>query len=190
MVTASSYSYGSITPTPTPTPASASASARSNAAAAATAIASNPAVWGTSMWRFLHCAALSYPERGNAHSAIAMKNFVDALGDVLPCPTCAVNYRNHLHELPLDSFLGSRAELFEWTVQLHNMVSRNTNSKVISTQEAMQDLTRPSQNANANAVARVLYRVASDPTLLACVGLAVLCVTGWVTRLTLKTIVR
>lgn len=149
--------------------------------------AADPATWGPSMWRFLHCAALAYPSKGDESSAAAFRRFVDALGDVLPCPTCAHNYRRHLQELPVDPFLAGRAALFEWTVQLHNLVnvesgggggsgSKNMrgpghhNKPLLSAHQALHHLLLH-RSKNKSSFSSKFAAVMSNPLILACSGL-------------------
>jgi hypothetical protein len=147
----------------------------------------DPNVWGPSMWRFLHCTALAYPEQGTPDSAEAFKQFVHSLGDVLPCPTCSANYARHLDELPVEPFLeggGGRAQVFEWTVRLHNLVNQDIGRPVMSAREAMRQTValatnrergsmRDANTANRDAVRRVLATGGNDPIVLGAIGMVV-----------------
>jgi hypothetical protein len=97
-------------------------------------------VWGPALWRAIHFIALGYPSVPSEADAIAYRTFFENLGKVIPCEVCAGNYRRHFEELPIDGFLlGDRGNaygrvgedggvdvgghtLFDWTVQLHNIV--------------------------------------------------------------------
>lgn len=86
-----------------------------------------PSVWGPSTWRAIHFIALGYPENPTEESIQFYGNFFeDALPKVLPCKTCANNYIRHLQELPITPYLysGGKNRLFEWTVELHNLVNK------------------------------------------------------------------
>ena len=56
-----------------------------------------------------------------------MKTFLESLQHTLPCLECRINYKRHLEKYPIR--LGSRRELFNWVVDLHNAVNLETNKK-------------------------------------------------------------
>lgn len=84
-----------------------------------------PSAWGPQLWRAIHLVALGCPATLDARTADAYRSFFAGLADVIPCPTCAANYRRHLLELPVEPYLteGRGDRLFEWTVRLHNLVN-------------------------------------------------------------------
>lgn len=81
--------------------------------------------------------ALGYPESPSPIDKSTYKAYYDELWKVLPCGKCSVNYRRHLEELPIEGFLGSKMELFEWTVRLHNIVNRELRKPEYSVQQAL-----------------------------------------------------
>ena len=83
-----------------------------------------PRVWGRHFWYAMHIAALGYPDNPTVEQANAYKAFFLSIGNVLPCPKCAVHYTEHMRELPIDKALRNRRALFEWTVDLHNIVNK------------------------------------------------------------------
>jgi hypothetical protein len=90
-----------------------------------------PAVWGPHLWRALHLIALGYPQRPTVHDRAAYRAFFEQLDRVIPCGTCAANYRRHLVELPLEPSAlqgGPGDTLFAWTVRLHNLVNAELGS--------------------------------------------------------------
>jgi len=102
----------------------------------------NPAVWGPYFWTTLHMTALGYPESPGMLERNVYKDFYMRFGDILPCGKCSVNYKKHLQELPpIDGFLGSRRELFGWTVALHNIVNREHGKREWTADEAWQHYT-------------------------------------------------
>jgi hypothetical protein len=86
-----------------------------------------PKLWGPYLWRALHLVALGYPTRPSDAERAAYRAFYENIAHVLPCATCAANYRRHLQEdLPLEPGLldgGHDGALFAWTVRLHNLVN-------------------------------------------------------------------
>lgn len=85
----------------------------------------DPETWGPSLWRAVHFVALGYPASPSEADVAAYRSFFTGLDKVIPCGSCAENYRRHLLELPIEPFLyGGEGRLFEWTVQLHNIVDK------------------------------------------------------------------
>lgn len=86
-----------------------------------------PTVWGPTTWKAIHFIALGYPEEpSEEHIKSYGSFFVDAFPRVIPCKKCADNYLRHLQELPIAPYLysGGKHRLFEWTVELHNIVNK------------------------------------------------------------------
>lgn len=83
-----------------------------------------PSLWGPHLWKSIHYIAMGYPNEADNMVRASYKEFYLNLWKVVPCLKCSVNYRRHLEELPpIDGFLGSRDDLFKWTVALHNIVN-------------------------------------------------------------------
>lgn len=83
-----------------------------------------PSLWGPHLWKSIHYIALGYPDNPDPELRTTYKDFYVNLWRVVPCLKCAINYRRHLTELPpIDEFLGSKEDLFKWTVALHNLVN-------------------------------------------------------------------
>lgn len=96
-----------------------------------------PNVWGPHVWRSIHYIAIGYPEQPTDTQKVDYKEFFTNLWKVIPCQKCSVNYRRHLQELPpIDEFLGSRADLFKWTVGMHNIVNMELGKPQVSLEEA------------------------------------------------------
>lgn len=87
----------------------------------------SPKVWGRHFWTTLHVSALGYPDTATLNDMDAYKDFYTIFGNILPCKKCSSNYKRHLQELPLGrEELANRDKLFAWTVDLHNIVNRDT----------------------------------------------------------------
>mgnify|MGYP001989144074 FL=1 len=89
------------------------------------------------MWYTIHFIALNYPEQPTSEDKRHFQVFFENLHMVIPCYKCSLNYIKHLNELPMDSkALKSNKGLFEWTVDLHNIVNRDLGKKVWSYEKA------------------------------------------------------
>jgi hypothetical protein len=94
----------------------------------------SPQVWGKAGWNFIHSVALSYPTKPTKEDKENYLSFLKSLQYVLPCPTCANNFKDKLEKNPPN--LENRKSLFKWTVDAHNEVNKEHNKKIISYQEA------------------------------------------------------
>lgn len=100
----------------------------------------NPNIWGPSMWLSLHTITLNYPENPSIHDKKAMSDFFTNLQYVLPCQKCSDNYANHLIKFPIENFLGSRDELVEWLIHIHNEVNKQLGKKILSKDIALKKI--------------------------------------------------
>ena len=96
-----------------------------------------PSVWGPPGWRFMHYVSLGYPEKPSDSEKQQYKVFYESLQHVLPCHTCAQNYKENLKEMPIDDALGSRDSLVKWVIDIHNKVNVETGKKTLEYQEAL-----------------------------------------------------
>lgn len=99
----------------------------------------HPRIWGRDMWRSIHYVALGYPVRDPTSDVRASySTFFGALGFVLPCAKCSQHYNKHIVSYPLDPSLVGRAELFRWTVDLHNAVNSSLGRKTWTYEQAYE----------------------------------------------------
>lgn len=56
---------------------------------------------------------------------------------LLPCPICREHLTVHLHKFPITPHLDRRADLFKWTVQLHNEVNDSLGKPRVTELEAL-----------------------------------------------------
>lgn len=96
-----------------------------------------PKIWGPYTWKFIHATTLDYPENPSKEDMENYKNFYTQLQYVLPCGKCRNNLRDHLKSFPLtDEALANRSNLFNWSVDLHNIVNYHTGKPMISYDKA------------------------------------------------------
>lgn len=75
----------------------------------------------------MHVVALGYPNNASDDVKAVYKQFYTSLKTVIPCAVCAAGYRAIVEKHPVDDALGSNADLFNWTVTVHNKVSEKLN---------------------------------------------------------------
>ena len=89
-----------------------------------------PELWGRHVWKSIHYIALGYPDNPTDIEAENYMIFYLNFWKVIPCKKCAVNYKQHLEELPIHNFMKNKMTLFEWTVKLHNIVNKSLNKQL------------------------------------------------------------
>lgn len=90
----------------------------------------DPKIWGRSMWYSLINIVKGAPETLTAKQRRSYELFFTALGDVLPCDKCKINYRKHIVELP--PVVDTRKHMLEWLHTMHNKVLQQLKKDPIS----------------------------------------------------------
>ena len=97
-----------------------------------------PDIWGPHLWKSIHMIALGYPSNPTDQQKKYYKSFFEILYHVIPCSLCSDNYKKNLLDLPLsDDVLKNNKSLTFWTIDLHNIVNRETGKKEYSYNEAI-----------------------------------------------------
>ena len=99
----------------------------------------SPKKWGKQGWHFIHCVALSYPASPTEIDKQNYLAFFKSLENVLPCSSCADNFRKKMEKNPPD--LKNSITLFKWTVDIHNSINAENGKKEISPEEALEKIT-------------------------------------------------
>lgn len=91
----------------------------------------DPTEWGKYGWGFLHAITKGYPVNPSINDKQNMMNFINALGYVLPCDTCKINFKDHLSKRPLTEDVLKTRELFiKWMIDIHNDVNKSLGKKI------------------------------------------------------------
>ena len=98
----------------------------------------SPKYWGKEGWKFIHWVALTYPTKPTEDDKKNYKTFFESLQDVLPCPICAVHFKQNMNKYPIR--LDNNMELFNWTVDMHNEVNIQNSKKVYNYENALNEL--------------------------------------------------
>jgi hypothetical protein len=98
----------------------------------------DPRVWGPGAWRFIHCVTLTYPDNPSFEDKQRYKQFLFSLGDVLPCSTCAVNFREYMDMHYSQAVLESRTNFFQFMVDCHNAVNKTNGAREWTYVEALR----------------------------------------------------
>lgn len=95
----------------------------------------NQNTWGPLFWDMLHITSLNYPLKPTDEQKENMRQFLLALGKILPCRYCRLNYDRHLREIPMR--LDSRKDLACWLIDVHNEVNGKEGKRCYSYEEVM-----------------------------------------------------
>ena len=98
----------------------------------------HPKIWGRQAWHFIHMVALSYPDIPSEEDKKNYLRFFQSLPHALPCPICGEHFKGHMEKIP--PRLDTRKDLFEWTVDVHNEVNKLNQKRVISYEQAIDEL--------------------------------------------------
>ena len=110
-----------------------------------------PDQWGPHGWKFIHYVTMGYPNKPTKNDMIKYKNFLESIGDVLPCIICANHYKGHLIENPIDkNVLQNKKTLMAWAVKVHNIVNKNNGKKVYSLNDALRKIHRDNDTCIEN----------------------------------------
>ena len=88
------------------------------------------AVWGPSMWHFLHIMSFNYPVHPTVEDKKNYYSYIMSLQHVLPCKYCRVNLGKNLIAHPLTATkLKSRAAFSKYIYELHEVVNKLLHKK-------------------------------------------------------------
>lgn len=86
-----------------------------------------PEIWGRSFWEFLDAIIATYPrENPSAEQHAAVRDLLQSLRYVLPCPTCRKHYNDFIQTHPLDQALASRRSLLDFYFTLKRDIAVRT----------------------------------------------------------------
>jgi hypothetical protein len=94
--------------------------------------------WANPIWYILHFSAYHAPIILNKQWSLGYKAFVCCLMITLPCSICRNHLKETLPKVPIDNYLFTRESIFEWSVDLHNLVNKDIHKPIINIQEALK----------------------------------------------------
>lgn len=100
----------------------------------------SPSNWGPSVWKSIHIICLAYPINPTQKERDDYKMYFETLGKVIPCTMCRSEYNELLSAFPVNNYLINNETLFNWSVNIHNMVNSKLKKKQINAKKALSDL--------------------------------------------------
>jgi hypothetical protein len=94
----------------------------------------SPKLWGKEGWRFIHFVAVTYqPSKKEEYL-----KFFQNLPEILPCPVCGEHFKHNMAKLP--PRMDSNQTLFEWSVDMHNLVNKENGKKIYTYDQAYKEM--------------------------------------------------
>lgn len=104
-------------------------------------------LWGSKEWRIFHKKALEFSEKPSEKQQEEFKKFYeDVFKARIPCNVCKIDYEDILKKLPVK--LGSKTELFNWTIDVHNIINAKLNKEKIEYDVAQQELAKENKSTD------------------------------------------
>mmetsp|Transcript_52641 Transcript_52641/g.140320 ORF Transcript_52641/g.140320 Transcript_52641/m.140320 type:complete len:210 (-) Transcript_52641:81-710(-) len=139
----------------------------------------SPASWGPPTWFFLHSLTLAQEENISVPVQQSIKELLTTLQTTLPCPSCGKHLARHMEESPIDPHLGTRAELVQWMIDLHNTVNRDRGVRVLSNEEVMREYNLAFNKEESQRYMAVLSHSAAAEHVLTFVFVLVSTLVAW-----------
>ena len=88
------------------------------------------AVWGPSMWHYLHTMSFNYPVKPTCEDKKHYRETILNLQYTLPCKYCRINLKNNFKQHPLQiCHMKNRETFSKYIYQLHEIVNKMLNKK-------------------------------------------------------------
>ena len=96
-----------------------------------------PMCWGPVQWTAMHQMARGFPRQNPSEAKqAAVKAYMTALADVLPCSICSTHWRAIAPTVDTSS----RNAFLKWTIDVHNSVNKRTHKPVLSYRDALETI--------------------------------------------------
>ena len=95
-----------------------------------------PEIWGPHAWAFIHLSTIAEKSPLSKVRLNHYKTFFDILSEIIPCEKCRIHLKDNLLKMKDINTIKSKRELFDWTVELHNIVNRYNGKKQFDKNDA------------------------------------------------------
>lgn len=98
-----------------------------------------PSFWGPHAWFFLDNVAFSYPKKPSTYHKKLYKDFFISIGNILPCESCRIHFKQNIKKNPLtDQILSNREAFIEWFFSIHNLVRSSQGKSLFTPAQIMK----------------------------------------------------
>ena len=102
--------------------------------------------WGPCFWYFYHRVAYDFDEKKASENEKYKKGHLILYNNfekILPCYKCRNHYRTLKNNRPVEKFINTKEELFEWSIVNHNRVNKRLKKKELSIEKAKEIYSKP-----------------------------------------------
>ena len=96
----------------------------------------NKTTWSHPTWLLIHYLAFINENKWTPETKKSYKAFISCLQFLLPCEICRSHLNENLSKDNIDKYMKS-GKLFEWSVNLHNIVNKMLNKPIIDKNTAL-----------------------------------------------------
>ena len=93
--------------------------------------------WGPVQWMALHQLMRGFPVAPSEARRKGLEQYVTALADVIPCPSCSEHWRDLARTVRTDG----RVQALKWSIDAHNTVNKRLGKPVYTYAQAARALT-------------------------------------------------
>lgn len=90
----------------------------------------HPDLWGPAYWSLLHMITISYPiiptDENKEHYGTFFNNLL------LPCSKCLTDYKEQVTIFPIDDYLNSPRDLFNWIITIQNNINKRLKKPLVN----------------------------------------------------------
>lgn len=99
---------------------------------------SHPDVWGPQLWKYIHIATAHFPDYPTEQETRDMMTWICTLPVTIPCETCKIHFKAYIDKNRdnLHYICGTRRNLFNFFVDIHNKVNSRKGKPEMSYEEA------------------------------------------------------
>lgn len=99
---------------------------------------SHPDVWGPNLWNYLHISTAHFPDNPTEQQKSDMISWICTLPVTIPCDTCRNHFKSYIdsNRHRLQYICGSKSQLFNFFVDIHNKVNQRKGKPEMSYDDA------------------------------------------------------
>ncbi len=82
-------------------------------------------IWEYNFWKFIFAISYEYPAKTNFQDQSNYKKFFTYIQPILPCENYKKKYYENFILIPIDQYLTTTEDLFNWVLKMHNSINNN-----------------------------------------------------------------
>ena len=90
----------------------------------------SPDIWGPRLWKEFHTKMKCLPKNLSKRQQYYISQYINNFHRKIPCTICKNHYKKNIKEHSFKKHLKYGIKLFNWSVDLHNIVNIDTGKKI------------------------------------------------------------